>query len=227
MKLNDAMDGLAMSGTHVFTVYDIAKMLGKSTAYASLLLSKSKKVHRIERGKYYIDGASSYEIASNIVYPSYVSMHAALQYYGLMDQNVLRYSVVTLKKHKPINVGGIMINFIRTKKEAFFGYTQKHNTYIASPEKLFIDCLYFGGAPFSVLKEAIVTAREDNLIDTTTIERYAVMLGSRVLVSKLGFLLEYAGINVDKLLRYRYRSYISIPNTGASGKNKKWGINYD
>jgi predicted transcriptional regulator of viral defense system len=227
MKLRDAIDGLARSGTHVFTVYDIAKMLGKSTAYASLLLSKSKKAHRIERGKYYIEGVSSYEIASNIVYPSYVSMHAALQYYGLMDQNVLRYSVITLKRHKPINVGGTMINFIRTKKKSFFGYTRKSNTYIASPEKLFVDCLYFGGVPFSVLKEAIATAREDNLIDIATIGRYAVMLGSRVLVSKLGFLLEFAGINADTLLRYRYRSYISVQNTGASGKNKKWGINYD
>ena len=227
MTLRDAIDGLARSGIHVFTVYDIAKMLGKSTAYASLLLSKSKKAHRIERGKYYIEGASRYEISSNVVYPSYVSMHAALQYYGLIDQNVLRYSVITLKKHKPINVSGTMINFIRTKKKAFFGYTSKSNVYIASPEKLFIDCLYFGGIPFAVLKEAMVTAKEDNLIDITTIERYAVMLGSRVLVSKLGFLLELAGINADKLLKHRYRSYISVPNTGTSGKNKKWGINYD
>ena len=227
MKLRDAIERLARSGTHIFTVYDIAKMLGKSTAYASLLLSKGKKAHRIERGKYYIEGASRYEIASNVVYPSYVSMHAALQYYGLIDQNVVRYSVITLKKHKPIDVGGTMINFIRTRKKAFFGYTSKSNAYIASPEKLFIDCLYFGGVPFSVLKEAMVTAEEDNLIDITTIERYAVMLGSRVLVSKLGFLLEYAGINADTLLRHRYRSYISVPNTGACGKNKKWGINYD
>ena len=73
MKLRDAIDGLARSGTHVFTVYDIAKMLGKSTAYASLLLSKSKKAHRIERGKYYIEGVSSYEIASNIVYPTFAT----------------------------------------------------------------------------------------------------------------------------------------------------------
>ncbi len=221
------MDGLARSGTHVFTVYDIAKMLGKSTAYASLLLSKSKKVHRIERGKYYIEGASKYEIASNVIYPSYVSMHAALQYYDLLDQNVLRYSVITLKKHKPINVDGTTINFIKTRKKAFFGYTRKSNVYIASPEKLFVDCLYFGGIPFSVMKEAIVMAKEDNLIDITKIERYAVILGSRVLVSKLGFLLELAGINADKLLRYRYRNYINVPNTGAKGKNRKWRINYD
>ena len=227
MKFGDAIDVLARSGTHAFTVYDIAKMLGKSTAYASLLLSKSKKAHRIERGKYYIEGASKYEIASNVVFPSYVSMHAGLQYYGLIDQNVLRYSVITLKKHKPIDLGGTMINFIKTRKKAFFGYTSKSNAYIALPEKLFIDCLYFGGIPFSVLKEAMATAKEDNLIDIATIERYAVMLGSRVLVSKLGFLLEDAGINADRLLKYRYRSYISVANTGASGKNKRWRINYD
>lgn len=227
MKLSDAIDRFARSGTNVFTIYDIAKMLGKSTAYASLLLSKNKKVHRIERGKYYIEGASRYEIASNVVYPSYISMQAALQYYGLIDQNVLRYSVVTLKKHKPIKVGGTIINFIKTRKKAFFGYTSKSGAYIVSPEKLFVDCLYFGGVPFSVLEEAIVTAKADNLIDAAIIERYAIMLGSGVLVNKLGFLLEYANINADKLLRYRYRSYISVPNTTGKGKNKKWRIKYD
>ena len=111
MVLRDAIDELTRSGTHTFTVYDIAKMLGKSTAYASLLLSKSKKVHRIERGKYYIDGASKYEIASNIIYPAYISMHSAMQYYGLIDQNILKYSVITLKKHKVINISGTTINF--------------------------------------------------------------------------------------------------------------------
>lgn len=60
MKLRDAIDGLAKSGTHVFTAYDIAKILEKSSAYASLLLSEGKKAHRIERGKYYIEGASRY-----------------------------------------------------------------------------------------------------------------------------------------------------------------------
>ncbi len=227
MKLSDVIDRLARSGIRVFTIYDIAKMLGKSTAYASLLLSKSKKVHRIERGKYYIDGTGKYEIASNIIYPSYISMQAALQYYGWIDQNVLVYTVITLKKHKPINIGGTRTNFIKTKKNAFFGYIRKSGVYIASPEKLFIDCLYFGGIPFSVLQEAVAMAKADNLIDNATLERYAVMLGSKVLVNKLGFLLENAGINADKLLGYRYRSYITVSNSGISGKNKKWRIKYD
>lgn len=227
MVLRDAIDELTRSGTHTFTVYDIAKMLGKSTAYASLLLSKSKKVHRIERGKYYIDGASKYEIASNIIYPAYISMHSAMQYYGLIDQNILKYSVITLKKHKVINISGTTINFIKTKKKAFFGYTRKSNTYIVSPEKLFIDCLYFGGISFSLLKEAMITAKEDSLIDINTVEKYVAVLNNKVLVNKLGFLLELAGINADRLLKYKYRNYIHLQNTGSKGKNRKWGVNYD
>lgn len=227
MRLSNAIDKFASSGKHVFTVYDIAKMLGKSTAYASLVLSRSKKVHKIERGKYYIEGASIYEIASNVIYPSYVSMQAGLQYYELIDQNVIRYSIVTLKKHKSLEVNGSSINFIKTQKKVFFGYTEDNGSYIVSPDKLFIDCLYFRGVPFSVLIDSINEANRDKLINYQKIKEYAILIGSGVLISKLGFLLERAGINADDLLKYKYHSNISLSNTGDIGRSKKWGINYD
>ncbi len=53
MHFDTILDRLQKSGKNVFTVYDISKLIGKSTPYASLMLSKSKKVKRIERGKYF------------------------------------------------------------------------------------------------------------------------------------------------------------------------------
>ena len=110
------MNSLVQSNKHVFTVYDAAKLMGKTTSYASLVLSKSKKVIRVERGKYFIEGTSKYEVASNLIFPSYISLQAGLQYYGLIDQNILRYSVIALKRHKTIDLQGITIEFIKTSR---------------------------------------------------------------------------------------------------------------
>ncbi len=227
MALREVLDQLNASGMHVFTTYDVAKMLGKSTAYASLLLSKSNKVSKIERGRYFLSGASAYEIASNIVFPSYVSLQAGLQFYSLIDQSVISYSVIAVKRHKPLDMGGISIKFIKTNKRILFGYLNKSGVYIASPEKLFIDCLYFGGVPFSLLEEALAVAKSEQIINPKTIERYALEAANNVLINKLGFLMDRAGINVDVLLRHRYVNYVHISNTGNEGINKKWGVKYD
>jgi hypothetical protein len=42
MKLDEVLHYLEKSGKNVFSIYDAAKIMGKPTAYASLLLSKAK-----------------------------------------------------------------------------------------------------------------------------------------------------------------------------------------
>jgi len=230
MKLSKALQYLERSGKKVFSIYDAAKVIGKPTAYTSLLLSKSKDVERIEKGRYFIKGTDMYEIASNILFPSYVSLYAAMQYYELIDQNIIRYSVIALKRHKPIILGnGSSIEFITVKSDMMFGYTNKNNVYIASPEKLFIDCLYLDKVPFSELKNTLEVANADGLIDSKLIIEYAIRTGSSTLVNKLGFLLESAGISFDeeKMLKLRYHSSVKIHGAGSKGKNKKWLIDYD
>ncbi len=227
MRFDNILNILSKSNKRVFTVYDAAKLMGKPPAYASLMLSKSKLITRIERGKYFLNEASTYEIVSNILYPSYISLHAGLQYYGLIDQNIVRYSVIAMKRHRTVRVRGINIEFIKAGKRVFFGYLNKKNVYIASPEKLFIDSLYFCKVQFSALKEALNTAKRENMLNIKLLEKYAISIRSKVLISKLGFLLESVGIDADTLLKYKYYNYIKISNTDAKGKNKKWMIIYD
>jgi predicted transcriptional regulator of viral defense system len=227
MRFESVLDTLLKSNKRVFTTHDVAKLMGKPPAYASLMLSKSKRAIRIERGKYYLEEANTYEIASNIVFPSYVSLQAGLQYYGLIDQNIVRYSVIALKRHRTVGIRGNDIEFIKAERKLFFGYLNKGNVYVASPEKLFVDCLYFGRVQFSTLKDAMEVAKSEQIIDTEVLQRYAITTGSKVLASKLGFLLESAGINAERLLPYRYYNYVSISNIGSKGKNKRWMINYD
>ncbi len=227
MKFEGVLNTLLKSNKRVFTTYDVAKLMGKSPAYASLMLSKNKRAMRIERGKYFLEEASAYEIASNIVFPSYISLQAGLEYYGLIDQNIVRYSVIALKRHRTVDIKGSIIEFIKADKRMFFGYLNKANVYVASPEKLFIDCLYFGRVQFSTLKEALAVAVSEHIIDTGVLQEHAIAADSKVLASKLGFLLESAGINAERLFPYRYRNYVRIRNVGVKGKNRKWRINYD
>ncbi|MCL4325252.1 MAG: hypothetical protein M1481_00215 [Candidatus Thermoplasmatota archaeon] len=226
MKFDDVLDLLIKSNKKVFNIYDAAKIMNKPVAYASLMLSKSKKVIRIERGRYFIKDTDIYEIASNIVYPSYISLHAGLQYYGLIDQNVIRYSVMTLKRHKNIDINMNLIEFIKLKREFFFGYVNKSNKYIATPEKLFIDCLYFA-VKFSLLKDTIKNAMTENLINIGVLEDYAIRSEKKLLINKLGFLLSNIDIDSERLLPYRYQNYVHISDTGDNGINKKWRVVYD
>lgn len=230
MKMRDVVDVLERSGKRVFSIYDAAKVMGKPAAYASLMLSKSGDVERIERGRYFIKGTKIYEIASNITFPSYVSLYAAMQYYDLIDQNIIRYSVMSLKRHKDIVFeSGASIEFITVKNRMMFGYINRDNAYVASPEKLFIDCLYLGRVQFSQLNDALANAKADGLINAELMVRYGMITGSRTLINKLGFLLESAGLDFDaeRLLKLRYHNYVKISGAGAKGKNKKWLVAYD
>lgn len=103
--------------------------------------------------------ATDYEIASNIIFPSYVSMQAGMQYYGLIDQNIIRFSVITPERHSELRVRGISIEFIHARRSLFFGYERKGNEYIAKAEKLFIDSLYFSKIPEWMVNEAFKSAK--------------------------------------------------------------------
>ena len=213
MHFYEILEGFAKSDRHVFTTYEVAKVMGKSTAYASLMLHKSKKVTKIERGKYFIDGATPYEIASNIVFPSYVSLQAGLQYYGLIEQNVIRYSVIALKRRRPISMGPVSIEFIKASRELFFGYKNEQNAYIASPEKLFIDCLYFGRVPADLLSEALKTAIDEKILSIKLIEKYAMRIKNITLNESLAALFGELGIATRKM--------VVVPARKGAEKNRK------
>ena len=83
----------ALTGYPVFSVRDIAGVLGKSQNYAYLVAHRLKKagvIHEIEKGKYSVD-SDPFLVASWITWPSYISSWAAL--------NFLNSSVIPLWKY--------------------------------------------------------------------------------------------------------------------------------
>lgn len=190
--MQDILEELEGHGKVVFTLNDAAKMMNKPKSYASKLLSSNRKVVRIERVKYFINtgnGIDLYEISSQIVFPSYVSLFAAFQYYSITDQIVTTFSVISLKRHRSITLGGNTIEFRSVQKEKFFGYSRVQNIYMASVEKAIVDSLYLNLPSFSYVKEAFSTAIRRKLINTEKLVEFASRMDSKIVTRKVNLLL--------------------------------------
>jgi predicted transcriptional regulator of viral defense system len=88
-------------------------------------------------------------IASQLIEPSYVSMHSALYLRGLIDQVPSIVEAVTTKR--PAWLRDLGIRYRKISGKLFFGYERlaRANSYVfvATPEKAVLDTVYFGGSP--------------------------------------------------------------------------------
>ena len=191
MKYNKMQDILLELKNHrynVFNLNDAAKLMNKSNKYTSKLLNSNKHIKKIENGKYYIDegtGIDLYQIASNIVYPSYISLFSAFEFYSITEQTIKKYSVVTPIRHRDIVIDNNIIEFNFMKKERFFGYTRNNNIYIAAVEKAIIDSLYFQSPELSYVVEAFNRAIDLDIIDLNKLIEYTRKMNSKILERKV------------------------------------------
>ena len=200
--MQEVLDELALHNKTVFSIYDAARIMNKPTNYVSKLLSNNKKVRRIERGKYYLingRGINIYEIASQVVFPSYVSMFAAFQFYSVTEQFVVKYSVVTLKRHRPITIENNAVEFIKIQKERFFGYKKNGNAYVATIEKAIVDSLYLGSPPFSYIKEAFAESLRRKIINVDLLVDFALRMKTKATAKRVQALLKSENIYSDRL----------------------------
>lgn len=193
IKKQDIIDELVKHNKKVFNINDIVKITGKPRNYVSKILAKSKKIQRIERGKYYLTGINQpdiYELASQIVFPCYISMFAAFQFYSLTEQSILKYSVISLKRHRSINIGSMSIEFIKINKNRFFGYKKINNTYIALIEKAIVDSLYLHSPPISYVENIFSEAVNSNRINKDLLINFAIKMKSKTIIKKVYILLK-------------------------------------
>lgn len=193
--MQDILDELSGHGKEVFTINDMEKITKKPKKYISKQLSTNRKVISIERGKYFIDkgtGIDLYEISSGIVFPSYVSLFSAFQYYSITDQMVNTYSVISLKRHRKIIFGENILEFKTIGRERFFGYERVNNIFIASIEKAIVDSLYFNTPSFSYTKEAFSNATRRDAIDIDRLIEYSRKMNSLAVKKKVELLLNNA-----------------------------------
>jgi len=133
----------------VFTVKEIAAVMQKSSNYSYLVAYRLKKagvIHEIEKGKYTVE-KDPFMIASWIVWPSYISSWAALNYHKLTEQLPFTIHVATTRKRKKkmISFMHTKIKFIKIRKSAFQGFQKirylDQEIYMAEKEKALIDGL--------------------------------------------------------------------------------------
>jgi len=89
----------------------------------------------------------SFYFANRIYRPSYVSLHAALAFYGMIPEAVTQItSVTSLKTTSFTNSAGIF-TYRSVREDMIFGYlsrpiTDGHTVLLATPEKALTDLLY-------------------------------------------------------------------------------------
>ena len=102
---------------------------------------------------------------SNFIYkPSYISLHTALAFYGIIPEAVTQVTAVTTLKTNEFNNDAAQYSYKKVKPELFFGYEQKtfgkRTISIATPEKAILDLLYL--YPFYDSESEIENLRFDD-----------------------------------------------------------------
>lgn len=159
-KLNDCA---------VFTVKTIKDDFDKEKNYAKLIVYRLKKaglVFELEKNKYTVH-QDPLVVASHIVWPSYITSWAALQYHHMTEQLPWTIDVVTSRhrKKKQIKFANAKINFIKTKPENIFGFKKVYyrgfKIFVADKEKAIADSFVFRKISEEELIEIVLKSDAD------------------------------------------------------------------
>ena len=108
--------------------------------------------------------------ANRIYRPSYISLHTALSFYGIIPEEVTQFTSVTSLKTTLFNNEFGQYSYKSLKEELMFGYEPKpiadgRTVLLATPEKALLDLLYLN--PFYNSEQEMLELRldEDFMLD--------------------------------------------------------------
>ena len=91
--------------------------------------------------------ADHFLVANRLYEPSYVSLHAALHYWGLIPEAVFEMTSISTRKTAMFRSGGVRYSYRQIVPSLFFGYDVAEwrggLLYVAHAEKALIDYAYF------------------------------------------------------------------------------------
>lgn len=118
---------------------------------------------------------------SNFIYkPSYISLHTALAFYGIIPESVTQITAVSSLKTADFQSNTLQFSYQKIKSDLFFGYEQKtfgnRTVSIATPEKAILDLLYL--YPFYTTESEIEQLRfdEDFVYNELNMEKLVLYL---------------------------------------------------
>lgn len=202
------LSSLVTKGIKVFSVDEASKLtsLPKPKIYALIFFLKKKGwIKEIEKGKYALlsmsglPTASLFSIATNIIWPSYVSFLSALNYYGFTEQVPRRIFVATTRRKKEITSDILSIHFIKLSPKRFFGYKKIEDFIISEKEKAIIDSLFLlKYVSLEEVAKCLYNARKE--ISVKKLVEYALRMKSHSLLKRLGYLLQILRIKASNKL---------------------------
>ncbi len=225
MKLLEFIRTLETYEKPVFTVNDVSKVIDADKKYSRIYLNRLKAkgvVEAVERDKYVLAGTHPYAAATNLVFPSYMSFLTALHYYRGTTQIPGIIYIASTRSKKSLALKGYSLEFIKLKKERFFGYTrekfQGKFIFVAEKEKLIVDSLFL---PRYCPIDEIYTAIGDEKLSIGTLVEYGLRMDSVVTIKRLGYLLEKKGIDVYERLKLRLNRKYDLLNPLLPKKGEK------
>lgn len=230
------LETLKESSLVVFSIKDIARIINKSEAYTSLVLFRLKKrelILEIEKGKYCLKDANIFTVASNLVFPSYISFLTALSFYKATTQIPAVIEVVSPKTKKEILFQNYKIKFYKMEKKKIFGYTkvflEGKPAFIAEQEKLILDCLFMK----QIYLKEIFYILKNFKINKEKLFNYINRLDSKIVFKRLGYLLKLAKfVYYNKMLKKNLSNRYELlnpllPTRGIKNREFKLIINED
>jgi predicted transcriptional regulator of viral defense system len=211
----------------IITPRDISIFKNTKRNYSSLVLERLEKkgiIRRLKKGKY-TTSYDIYSIATNLIFPSYISFWSAISYKGKTEQILNTIFVACTKKTRDIEFEKYKIKFIKLPKNNFFGFNKevsgKEEIFIADNEKIVIDCLMF--PRYSGNLDEVIKFIENSDFDLTKLKNYLKMINQTSLTQKIGFLLEKYK-NLDIGISIKTRNYVSMTLSTNEKINKKWKV---
>ena len=179
----DVLDILGIVPVSTATIASLYPDVSGSNQKVSAL-EKSGKIIRLKRGLYVLNPAWSdrpvcLELVANHIYsPSYVSMHTALRWYGLIPERVSLIQSMSLKHTRRFENSLGMFSYIGVSRDYFpIGLRQEQSGgasfIIASPEKALCDLIYStAGLTLRYRKEAQTFLEEDLRLDMDAFHQF-------------------------------------------------------
>jgi len=135
----------------VFTTKDIKQVDADFQANNLMRWMEKGYIKQLRRNYYMfsdidINESVLFEVANRIYSPSYISLEAALSYYGLIPETVFAITSVSTRKTNRFSNDLGKFSYKTLSKDLFWGYNIVNDGLvqfaIAEPEKLLLDYLY-------------------------------------------------------------------------------------
>lgn len=139
-------------GIKVFTPQELAVMFSVSNLATTMFLHRNTKkgvFEKVKNGLYVLarNPPNPMYLANKMIEPSYISFESALSIYSIIPEVAYAITSATTKSSREVVFRDTAFDYIKLKKELFFGYSLKEEAneqgyQMASPEKALCDYLY-------------------------------------------------------------------------------------